>query len=97
MPVCPEMEIGLGTPREPIELVDLSGRTTMVTVESRRVLTDTMVQFAQRKIEALAAAGIIGDNLKKKPPNSAPARGYFTRGLSHGLSLQPSRHQQQFP
>jgi uncharacterized protein YbbK (DUF523 family) len=33
VPVCPEVEAGLGTPREPMRLVDAGGRRRLVTIE----------------------------------------------------------------
>lgn len=95
MPVCPEVEIGLGTPREPIELIVLNGRTLMITVEGRRDLTETMGDFARAKIEALAAAGISGYVLKKKSPSCDPDRGLFARALRERLPDLPVEHEEQ--
>ena len=94
MPVCPEVEIGLSTPREPIELVVLNGRTTMITVESRRDLTETMTQFARTKLESLAAAGISGYILKKKSPSCDPDGGLFARALRERLPGLPVEHEE---
>ena len=94
MPVCPEVEIGLGTPREPIELVEVDGRTAMITVESRRDLTDSMARFARAKIDALAAAGISGYILKKKSPSCDPDRGLFALALQERLPDLPVEHEE---
>jgi len=95
MPVCPEVEIGLGTPREPIELRVLNGRATMITVESRRDLTEPMARFARTKIEALAAAGISGYVLKSKSPSCDPDRGLFAQALRERLPDLPIEHEEQ--
>ena len=81
MPVCPEVEIGLGTPREPIELVERDGATRMLTIESRQDLTDTMARFAERRIDELVRKGMSGYVLKKKSPSCDPDRGLFARAL----------------
>ena len=44
VPVCPEEEAGLGTPREAMRLVHQGGAERLVTVRSQRDLTDTLEQ-----------------------------------------------------
>ena len=46
VPVCPEVEIGLGTPRDAIRLVDRDGSTRIVQPSTNRDLTEKMEQFA---------------------------------------------------
>ena len=54
VPVCPEVEIGLGVPREPVRLVAAtSGETRLVQPATGRDLTERMNQFARRYLEGL--------------------------------------------
>jgi uncharacterized protein YbbK (DUF523 family) len=66
VPVCPELELGLGVPREPIRL-ERGGR--LVGVESRRDHTAAMRRFAEARVAALAALGLSGYILKSKSPS----------------------------
>ena len=45
VPVCPEMEIGLGTPRETLRLVGDAERPRMVATKSGTDLTDAMIDL----------------------------------------------------
>ena len=67
--VCPEVEIGMGTPREPIELVDESGRIKLLSVTTRVDHTATMTAYAARRAEALAAENLSGFILKTDSPS----------------------------
>jgi uncharacterized protein YbbK (DUF523 family) len=93
IPVCPEVEIGLGVPREPIRLESgpsdsLAGTEParspsaggagggpglprLVTVESRRDLTERMRAYAELRVTALAALGLDGYVTKSKSPSCA--------------------------
>ncbi|HUV30139.1 MAG TPA: DUF523 and DUF1722 domain-containing protein [Acidobacteriota bacterium] len=48
VPVCPEVRIGLGTPREPIELVRTGSEISLCQPTTGRNLTRTMNAFAHR-------------------------------------------------
>jgi len=67
--ICPEVGIGLGTPRETIHLVrrgaDLRLRTTTTHVD----LTERMAAWAARKVDELDAAGVCGFVLKARSPS----------------------------
>jgi FdhD protein len=68
--VCPEMEIGLGTPREPIQLERRAdGAVALMTVHSRRDLTQTMRRYAARRVDELALADLDGYVLKADSPS----------------------------
>ena len=69
VPVCPEMEIGLGAPREPVRLVESSHAPRMVGVQSGRDLTHAMNDYARRRARELAALGIAGYVLKSGSPS----------------------------
>jgi uncharacterized protein YbgA (DUF1722 family)/uncharacterized protein YbbK (DUF523 family) len=102
LPVCPEVDIGLGTPREPIRLVRKGMDIRLVGVKSETDHTDAMRAYAARKAEALASADLCGYILKKDSPscgmervkvydpNLSPAR--TGRGLFADALLQRLPH-----
>jgi uncharacterized protein YbbK (DUF523 family) len=67
--VCPEVEVGMGTPREPLRLVRENGWTRMVTVHTAIDHTDTMNAWAKARVEALAREDLDGYVLKKDSPS----------------------------
>ena len=69
VPVCPEVEAGMGVPREPVKLQDSGGRTAVVGTESGTDHTETMARFVVRKIEDLAGANLRGFILKSGSPS----------------------------
>lgn len=74
VPVCPEVELGLGTPRDPIQLArGDDGRTRLVSVRGRRDLTDEMAAFAGRKLRELEELGLHGFLFKAGSPSCGPA------------------------
>jgi len=69
VPVCPEVEIGLGIPRPPIRLEEGSGGVRLVMPSSGADLTDRMERFAARRVEALFRGGLDGYILKARSPS----------------------------
>jgi uncharacterized protein YbgA (DUF1722 family)/uncharacterized protein YbbK (DUF523 family) len=74
VPVCPEMEIGLGAPRETMHLVEGSDGTRLVTVKTNRDLTGTMSDWACRRIGEVAGLKLSGYILKKDSPSCGMER-----------------------
>lgn len=74
VPVCPEVEIGLGTPRESLRLAGSPESPRMVAPRSGKDHTDMMRQFAVGRVEKLAASGIHGYVLKKDSPSCGMSR-----------------------
>ena len=72
--VCPEVEIGMGTPREPIRLTAQGGRIRLLAVKSGTDYTDTMDTYAARRVEALAPERLCGYVLKKDSPSCGMTR-----------------------
>lgn len=104
VPVCPEVELGLGTPRATLHLVNISGQTHLVTTQTAVDYTQTMRRYAARRAEALASLGLSGYILKKGSPscglervkvfgNSGPpaqnGRGLFAQALIERFPLLP--------
>jgi len=70
VPVCPEVEAGFGTPREPIDLVRGAGDTIrLVALDTRRDVTEPMQRFIDRRLEELAAERLSGYVLKAGSPS----------------------------
>jgi len=74
VPVCPEDEAGLGTPREAMRLVRQNGGERLVAVRSQRDLTDTLTDFAATRMPQLAALNLDGFVLKKDSPSCGLVR-----------------------
>ncbi len=68
IPVCPEVEMGLGTPREPIQLVR-QGAVRLMTVQTGVDHTAVMSMWAARRLEALAVQDLDGYVLKSASPS----------------------------
>ncbi|HSG99488.1 MAG TPA: DUF523 and DUF1722 domain-containing protein [candidate division Zixibacteria bacterium] len=66
-PVCPEVEIGLGVPRDPVRLLALGGVKRMVQPASGDDVTDKMNDFSQSYLQSLEA--VDGFILKSKSPS----------------------------
>jgi uncharacterized protein YbbK (DUF523 family) len=67
--VCPEVEVGMGVPREPVNLVRGAGGVRMITVNTKVDYTDTMREWAARRAAALATLDLDGYVLKKDSPS----------------------------
>jgi len=65
--VCPEVEIGLGTPRDTIRIVKIDGALRLEQPASERDLTDEMVAFGERYLDGLGA--VDGFVLKSRSPS----------------------------
>jgi len=74
VPVCPEVELGLGTPREPIRLVQLGGEVRLVTTKTEVDLTQRMQTYARSRAVALAKEDLNGYILKKDSPSCGMER-----------------------
>ena len=67
MPVCPEVEVGLGIPRAPIRLVENEGVIELIQPSTGVNVTEKMSKFADSFLEALPL--IDGFILKNKSPS----------------------------
>jgi uncharacterized protein YbgA (DUF1722 family)/uncharacterized protein YbbK (DUF523 family) len=105
VPVCPEMEVGMGVPREPIRLVGDASAPRLLGLTSGTDHTDRMNDFARRRVQDLARRGLSGYVLKRGSPScglervklyrdeTAPPQragvGLFARVLRETLPLLP--------
>jgi uncharacterized protein YbbK (DUF523 family) len=69
VPVCPEVEAGLGTPRESMRLVRTQDGVRLLTVKTARDLTATLDDYAKRRVEDLVAEELCGYVLKRDSPS----------------------------
>ena len=74
VPVCPEMELGLGAPREAIHLVRRDGRVRLVATKTERDLTDDMRRWSEKRLSALEREGLSGFVFKKDSPSCGMER-----------------------
>ena len=72
--VCPEVESGMGVPREPVQLVGDGGDVRMIAVHTRIDHTASIRAFAARRLKALAAMELRGYVLKADSPSCGPER-----------------------
>ena len=73
--VCPEVDIGLGTPRPPIRLERRSGAgVRLVMPDAGDDLTEQMNEYAARKVDALRAERLAGYVLKSGSPSCGMER-----------------------
>jgi uncharacterized protein YbbK (DUF523 family) len=69
VPVCPEVEAGMGTPRPALHLVREGGEIRMREIASGRDHTRAMQRFAARRVRALRSLDLCGYVLKKNSPS----------------------------
>jgi len=69
VPVCPEVEVGLGTPREPMQLVGDRHAPRLVTINTGVDLTEAMNRFARQRVRELEALNLSGFVFKSASPS----------------------------
>ena len=74
LPVCPEVEVGMGTPRESVRLLRDGAELRMVAPKSGTDWTAAMRDYAHRRVAALAAEDLCGYVLKKDSPSCGMER-----------------------
>jgi len=104
VPVCPEVELGLGTPRETLRLEGRPGAPRLVFTTTREDITDRMHVWSRARLERLARADLSGYILKSDSPSCGMERvrvygrggapreagpGIFARALMDQFPLLP--------
>jgi len=69
VPVCPEVEVGMGNPREPVQLVNAAGGVRLVGLRSQKDWTDELRTYSSSRADRLAAEGLSGFIFKKDSPS----------------------------
>jgi uncharacterized protein YbbK (DUF523 family) len=87
VPVCPEVDCGLPTPREAMRLVGDPESPRLVTSKGGVDQTERMTAWARKKLEELERIDLCGYICKKDSPSSGMER----RGSSQGRSWSTSR------
>jgi uncharacterized protein YbgA (DUF1722 family)/uncharacterized protein YbbK (DUF523 family) len=72
--VCPEVEVGMGVPRETLRLISVDGDTRMMTTRTGVDYTDKMRAYAEKRTRALAEMDLRGYVLKKDSPSCGMER-----------------------
>jgi uncharacterized protein YbgA (DUF1722 family)/uncharacterized protein YbbK (DUF523 family) len=74
VPVCPEVEYGLGIPREALRLVGNPESPRLVTTKTHRDHTDRMLRWARKRAIELGREGLCGFIFKSNSPSSGMER-----------------------
>jgi uncharacterized protein YbgA (DUF1722 family)/uncharacterized protein YbbK (DUF523 family) len=74
VPLCPEVEIGMGTPREPVRLVRRDGEVVMLGTKSGRDWSAPMRAWAEKRSRQLSRLDLRGYVLKKDSPSCGMER-----------------------
>lgn len=74
VPVCPELELGLGVPREPVRLVRVGGATRLLAERSGADHTEAMLRHAAVRVRELEALDLSGYVTKKDSPSCGMER-----------------------
>jgi uncharacterized protein YbgA (DUF1722 family)/uncharacterized protein YbbK (DUF523 family) len=69
VPICPEVEAGLGTPREAMRLVGDAQQPRLMTIKTERNMTKPLTMFTEQKLEVLETADLSGYIFKKDSPS----------------------------
>jgi uncharacterized protein YbgA (DUF1722 family)/uncharacterized protein YbbK (DUF523 family) len=104
VPVCPEVELGLGVPRPPIRLVGNPGAPRLLAEQGGEDLTARMRRWSAARVAELGGLGLHGYVLKRGSPScglfrvrvygdnglpGAVGRGLFAAALTDALPLLP--------
>ncbi len=83
VPVCPEVELGLGAPRDSMRLEQIEGSTRLIVPRTGKDLTEDMRLFSRRRVKLLARVDLSGFILKSKSPSCGMERIriYRARGI----------------
>ena len=99
--VCPEVEIGMGIPREPVRLVGELENPEMIGVKSETSWTKTMRLYSHQKANQLKQMNLNGYILKSKSPSCGMERVkvYQSNGIpiSKGIGLFANALMQNMP
>lgn len=86
VPVCPEVEVGMGTPRPALRLTNDGDGVRMVEIGSGRDHTAAMEKYARKRVRSLRRLDLCGYILKKDSPSCG-----MTRVKIYGAKGMPAR------
>jgi uncharacterized protein YbgA (DUF1722 family)/uncharacterized protein YbbK (DUF523 family) len=101
VPVCPEVEVGMGIPRPAMRLVRDGDDVRMLEIASRRDHTRRMRSYASRRVRELRDLHLYGYVLKKDSPSCGMTRVkiYAEKGMAkrEGIGLYASALMDAYP
>ena len=101
IPVCPEVEVGLGTPREAMRLVGDPHRPRLMTITSKHDHTEAMESMIKERLGSLNKLGLSGFVFKRGSPSCGleRVRVYTSQGMpSHsGVGIFAKAFMEQLP
>lgn len=74
IPICPEVEVGMGVPRETVRLVGTLTNPRMVAEKSGKDWTEAMNRFAEKRVREIAEKTLSGYVFKKNSPTCGMER-----------------------
>jgi uncharacterized protein YbbK (DUF523 family) len=74
VPVCPEVEAGLGVPREPMQLEGTAASPQLVTTTTKVNHTAAMQRFSTRRLRELERLDLAGFIFKARSPSCGIAK-----------------------
>jgi len=101
VPVCPEVECGLGVPREAMRLIEPKESPRLVTIRSGRDVTKQMQDWITPRLDQLAKENLCGYIFKARSPSSGMERVkiYNAKGgvAGYGAGLFAAAFMARFP
>ena len=101
VPVCPEVEAGLGTPREAMRLVGDPEQPRLVTIKSGKDHTEALATMTAARLPALEGLDLSGFVFKKDSPSCGVerVRTYNEHGMPgrKGIGLFARAYVERFP
>jgi uncharacterized protein YbgA (DUF1722 family)/uncharacterized protein YbbK (DUF523 family) len=101
VPVCPEVECGLGVPREAMHLVSSPEGPRLVTIRTQVDYTERMLAWAQKRVVELEQEDLCGFIFKSGSPSSGMERVkiYYGKGepARTGVGMFAREFMQHFP
>ncbi|MGB2696677.1 MAG: DUF523 and DUF1722 domain-containing protein, partial [Candidatus Zixiibacteriota bacterium] len=88
-PVCPEVEIGLGTPRNPIRLVMVNGKARLIQPVTKDDVTDKMNHFTSSFLDSLDE--VDGFILKNRSPSCGIKDVKVYAGAEKGMAVRKGK------
>ena len=101
VPVCPEVEAGLGTPREAMHLAGDPDAPRLLTIRTKIDHTASLQTFSQRRVKELRECDLDGYIFKKNSPSCGVHRVKVYSEKGHpgkqGIGIFASAMQEAFP
>ncbi|MFC1811881.1 YbgA family protein [Thermodesulfobacteriota bacterium] len=101
VPVCPEVECGMGVPRETLRLVGDPDNPNLVTSKTNIDHTQRMTEWARKRVKALEKENLCGFVFKKNSPSSGlfnvPVKNFKGMPKKKGQGIFARTFTQHFP